>query len=159
MKRYIAQNMVIFAGAGIKVSVFYHLAELFGRVHIPVPARGSRNLLSVVCMWIVLAVLIAPEFHANFIVPDWGDKVDSGGIGLSYRPARLYIGWQAGTTPLYAEVNYIQHSATMNLATDYHSSISTQHCQIKLNPYLDVVLVIDFCHNKAKDGSVICNIY
>jgi hypothetical protein len=26
---------------------------------------------------------------AKFIVPDWGDKVDSG-IGLLYRPARLH---------------------------------------------------------------------
>jgi hypothetical protein len=26
---------------------------------------------------------------AKFIVPDWGDKVDSG-IGLSYRPARIH---------------------------------------------------------------------
>ncbi len=30
---------------------------------------------------------------AKFIIPDWGDKVDSG-IGLSYRPARLHT--QAG---------------------------------------------------------------
>jgi hypothetical protein len=29
-----------------------------------------------------------PIFVAKFIVPVWGDKVDSG-IGLSYRPARL----------------------------------------------------------------------
>jgi hypothetical protein len=36
---------------------------------------------------------------AKFIVSDWGDKVDSG-RGLSYRPARLHIGWQAGKTPL-----------------------------------------------------------
>jgi hypothetical protein len=35
---------------------------------------------------------------SHFIVPDLGDKVDSG-IQWSYRPARLqYIGWQAGTT-------------------------------------------------------------
>ncbi len=27
--------------------------------------------------------------EAEFIVPDWGDKVNSG-IGLSYRPARLH---------------------------------------------------------------------
>ncbi len=47
----------------------------------------------------------------KFIVPDWGDKVDSG-MGLSYRPARLhrlagrydnpmpYVAWRAGTTTL-----------------------------------------------------------
>jgi hypothetical protein len=35
----------------------------------------------------------------KFIVPDWGDKVDSG-MGLSHGPARLHIGWQAGTTTL-----------------------------------------------------------
>jgi hypothetical protein len=29
-----------------------------------------------------------------------------------------------------------------------------------MDPYLDVfLLIIDFCHNKAKDESVICNIY
>jgi hypothetical protein len=27
--------------------------------------------------------------EAKFIVPDWGEKVDSGGIGLSYRPSSL----------------------------------------------------------------------
>jgi hypothetical protein len=37
----------------------------------------------------------SPE--AKFLVPDWGDKVDSG-IGLSYRPARLeYVAWRSGT--------------------------------------------------------------
>ncbi len=36
---------------------------------------------------------------AKFIVPGWGEKVDYG-IGLSYRPARLHIDWQAGTTTL-----------------------------------------------------------
>jgi hypothetical protein len=33
---------------------------------------------------------------AEFIVPDWGDEVNSG-IGLSYRPARLHR-LTAGTT-------------------------------------------------------------
>ncbi len=39
----------------------------------------------------------ALQYIAKFIVPDWGDKVDSG-IGLLYLPART--GWQAGTTTL-----------------------------------------------------------
>ncbi len=40
-----------------------------------------------------------------FIVPDGGDKVDSG-IGLRPGPPG-YIGWQAGTTTLYVGVNYM----------------------------------------------------
>ncbi len=32
---------------------------------------------------------------AKFIVPDWGDKVDSG-IGLSFRPATARLHWLAG---------------------------------------------------------------
>jgi hypothetical protein len=47
---------------------------------------------------------------AKFIVPDWGDKVDSG-IGLSYRPARLYR--------LTTGVNCIPRSGTMNLAMNF----------------------------------------
>ncbi len=36
----------------------------------------------------------------QFIVLDWGDKVDCG-IGLSYRPVRLHtVDWLAGTTTL-----------------------------------------------------------
>jgi hypothetical protein len=37
--------------------------------------------------------------EAQFIVPDLGDKVDYG-IGLSYWPVRLHIGWRAGTATL-----------------------------------------------------------
>ncbi len=55
---------------------------------------------------------------AKFIVPDWGDKVDSG-IGLSYRPARQHL--LAGRYDLvrqpYAGFNYILQSWTMNLDT------------------------------------------
>jgi hypothetical protein len=36
---------------------------------------------------------------AKFTVLDWGAKVSSC-IGLSYRPARLHVGWRAGTTTL-----------------------------------------------------------
>jgi len=35
---------------------------------------------------------------AEFIVPDWGDKVNSG-IGLSYQPAS-HVAWQAGMSTL-----------------------------------------------------------
>jgi hypothetical protein len=35
-----------------------------------------------------------PYTVAEFIDPDWGDKVNSGPMGLSYRPARLH--WLAG---------------------------------------------------------------
>jgi hypothetical protein len=56
-------------------------------------------------------------FQAKFIVPDWGDIVDSG-IGLSHRPGPPgYVGWQAGTTT-HAGVNYIPQSGSMNVATD-----------------------------------------
>jgi hypothetical protein len=83
---------------------------------------------------------------AKFIVPDWGDKVDSG-KWLSYRPAWLHrlagqydnpmtestLSLQSGTITLatglvwcslaglsdihpYAGVNYIPHSGIVNLA-------------------------------------------
>jgi len=90
MKRYIAQNMVIFAGAGRKVSVFYHQSWSVRKS----TYTGSRGGVEICCQLYVCGLYlqydssIAPEFHASFIVPDWGDKVDSG-IGLSYRPARL----------------------------------------------------------------------
>jgi hypothetical protein len=51
---------------------------------------------------------------AKFIVPDWGDKVDSG-IGLSYRPAKLHMVGRPVQQP-YARVNYVPHSGNMNLA-------------------------------------------
>ncbi len=54
---------------------------------------------------------------AKFIVPDWGDKVDSG-IGLSYLPTRLHRLAGRYTTP-YAGVKYSPYSGTMNLATGY----------------------------------------
>ncbi len=41
---------------------------------------------------------LLPHPEAQFIVPDWGDKVDYG-IVLSYRPVRLH-GWRAVTTTL-----------------------------------------------------------
>jgi hypothetical protein len=50
-----------------------------------------------------------PRPEAKFIVPHWRDKVDSG-IGFSYR-----AGGPVGQ--LYAEVNNIPQSGTMNLAT------------------------------------------
>jgi hypothetical protein len=59
----------------------------------------------------------------KFLVPDWGDIVDSG-IGLLYRPAG-YIGRRAGTTSLYAyvKVDYIPQSGTKNLDTGFNPSI------------------------------------
>ncbi len=53
---------------------------------------------------------------AKFLFPDWGDIVDSG-IGLSYRPARLHIGWRAGRTTLCQSRLYIPQSGTKNLAS------------------------------------------
>jgi len=50
---------------------------------------------------------------AKFIVPDWGDKVDSG-TGL---PGYI-IGWRPVRQP-YAGVNFIPRSGTMNSATVY----------------------------------------
>jgi hypothetical protein len=37
--------------------------------------------------------------ESKFLGPYWGEIVDSG-IGLSYRTARLNIGWRTGTTTL-----------------------------------------------------------
>ncbi len=53
---------------------------------------------------------------AKFVIPGWGDKVNSA-IGLSYRPARLHIGVGGGG----AGVNYILQAGTMNLATGRHA--------------------------------------
>jgi hypothetical protein len=52
---------------------------------------------------------------AKFLVPDWGDTVDSG-IGLSYRPARLHrmSGWYDNTMP---EASVSPQSGTKNLAS------------------------------------------
>jgi hypothetical protein len=56
---------------------------------------------------------------AKFIVPDWGDKVDSG-IGLSYTGPPFRLQKQAGRyrATLYAGVNNIPPPGTMNLATE-----------------------------------------
>jgi hypothetical protein len=55
---------------------------------------------------------------AKFIVPDWGDKANSG-IGLSYRPARLHWLHVGPIRQPYAGVNYSisPRSGTKNLAT------------------------------------------
>jgi len=56
-----------------------------------------------------------PRPVAKFIVPDGGDKVDSG-VGLSHRPTRLHR--LAGRYEnLMARVNYIPQSVTENLDT------------------------------------------
>ena len=62
--------------------------------------------------------------EAKFIVPTWGDKVDSD-IGLSYWPARLQMleGWY--DNPL-ALVNFIPQFGTMNSATSMISALIVQ---------------------------------
>ncbi len=60
---------------------------------------------------------------AKFIVPDWGEKVNSG-IGLTYRPARQ-PSWRAGTTTLCRSWLYPPQSGTMNSATASISSLSS----------------------------------
>jgi hypothetical protein len=52
---------------------------------------------------------------AEFIVPDWGDKVNSG-IGLSYRPA-THVAWRAGMSTLCQSLTFSSQSGTMNSAT------------------------------------------
>jgi hypothetical protein len=59
----------------------------------------------------------------KFIVPEWGDKVDSG-IGLWtwwYRPTQRGVcepqAWRAGTTTLSRSHLYPPESGTMKLAT------------------------------------------
>jgi hypothetical protein len=64
---------------------------------------------------------------AKFIVPDWGNKVDSG-IGLSYQPANArrlgYVGWRRRPVRRpYTGVNYIPQSGTMNLATAFFAVV------------------------------------
>ncbi len=53
--------------------------------------------------------------EAQFMVPDWGDKVDYG-IGFSYWPPG-YIGRRVAFRQLYALFDFIPQSETMNLAT------------------------------------------
>jgi hypothetical protein len=55
---------------------------------------------------------------AKFLVPDRGDKVDSG-IRLSYRPPG-YKGWQAGTTTLYRSQLYVIHCKVCILCIVYN---------------------------------------
>jgi hypothetical protein len=60
---------------------------------------------------------------AKFIVPDWGDKVDSG-IGLLFRgPARLHRLAGRYDNPMQKSTISPQ-SGTMNLATEFHRSIA-----------------------------------
>jgi hypothetical protein len=59
-------------------------------------------------------LLIGANSVATFLVPDWGDKVNSG-IGLSYRPAMLHR--LAGRYDNPMPVNYIPQSGTMNFDT------------------------------------------
>ncbi len=56
------------------------------------------------------------QADAKFIVPDWGDKVNS---GLSYRAARLLVHGLAGPydNPM-PESTMSPQRGTMNLATD-----------------------------------------
>jgi hypothetical protein len=52
---------------------------------------------------------------AKFLVPDWGDLVDSG-IGLSYRHDRLHMAGGPVRQP-YASVYFIPSSGTKNFAS------------------------------------------
>jgi hypothetical protein len=52
---------------------------------------------------------------AEFIDPDWGDKVKSG-IGLSHRPARLHGLWGRNDNPM-PELTLSPSHGSMNLAT------------------------------------------
>ncbi len=62
---------------------------------------------------------------AKFLVPAWGDLVDSG-IGLLYRPARHRIAGR-NDNPMQEWSTYITQSGPKNLATgeeESHSAIS-----------------------------------
>jgi hypothetical protein len=52
--------------------------------------------------------------EADFIVPDWGDKVDSG-LGFSYRPISLHKPMDTICTKPESTIS--PHLGTMNLAT------------------------------------------
>jgi hypothetical protein len=76
-----------------------------------------HNQIEVCVVYSKLSCVLQLEEYAvaKFIVPDWGDKVDSG-IGLSYRPARLHrLAARYDTIP-HAGVNHFLQSGTMNLA-------------------------------------------
>jgi hypothetical protein len=68
---------------------------------------------------------------AEFIVPDWGDKVDFG-IELSYRPASLRIRSLAGCDNPMPVSTLFPQSGAMNLVKSFaksatHPPPSTQH--------------------------------
>ncbi len=70
-----------------------------------------------ICWTPSLSMYISPV--AKFIVPNWGDKVDSCCKGLSYRPARLHklAGQYDNLNP---ESTLSPWSGTMNVATGLH---------------------------------------
>jgi hypothetical protein len=89
---------------------------------------------------------------AKFIVPDWGDKFNSG-IGCRTGPPG-FIGWRAGTATLCQSRLYPPQSGTMNLANatahwrvQYHkihtvhfpSNISLNNTVMRQGYYLQVL--------------------
>ncbi len=88
----------------------------------PPPRPQCLKVSSPVIALCVYQVGSSSNMHspvAEFIVPDWGDKVNTG-IGLSYRPTRLHRLCGPVCQP-YAGVDYIPQSGTMNLASvEYH---------------------------------------
>jgi hypothetical protein len=75
--------------------------------------RSIAQRLGCVAHW------IRCDMNRSQILSPWlGDLVDFG-IGLLYRPARMRIGWRAGTTTLCQSQLYPQ-SAIKNLASGYH---------------------------------------
>ncbi len=113
------------------------------------------QILFIMCCWWsvqrnVFLTNLSPQFwhltrrpEAQFVVPDWGDRVDYG-IGLSNIG---YIGWRAGTTTIY-------HSRLYSPIRDYEFGYSRVNL-ITLMPLPFFCQILQTClesvHN-AKNG-------
>ncbi len=98
-----------------------HLGEI-----ISLQKPAGRVTITKVRYWLVWFCLLnsncdnktwmAVNTVAKLIVLEWGVKVNSD-IVLSHRPARINIGWRAGTTTLWVNYSISPKSGTMNMAT------------------------------------------
>ncbi len=103
------------------INTFIEFPVQYERVQMPIMSSPYRNKVYWACfLWVPCKIkeLLRTFFMsfpavANFIVPDWGDKVDSG-----TGPPGYIIGWRPVRQP-YAGVNFIPRSGTMNSATVY----------------------------------------
>ncbi len=70
------------------------------KIHFAATVSVTLTIFLVALYFISVLQMCVNIAEAQFIVPDWGDKVDNG-IGLLYRPGPAGSkGWRAGTTIL-----------------------------------------------------------